>query len=109
MLLFEIFTDDVKNQVLALITTIDRRYKNKQATPKIKTRSFLKLANNVGITLDYESFVDLVEKNPVLKNKIVNFNKDTISFGSKEDSDSTTHANDQQDIVSKMAQQSVKI
>jgi len=114
MLLYE-FTDNEHpvQGVLALLDVIKSHYASGRATPKINTVSFLNLAKNVGLTLDYESFAELYEKNSTLKNVIKNFNKKYIILAQPDD-DSSDHAGPAAQsadaaTVSSMANKSVKI
>lgn len=104
---------DTESSVLALLNLIKKRYENEQAVGKpFNTASFLKLAKNVGLNLDYDGFVDLFNDSESIKNIIDNFNQKTLTFktGSSDDEvDGPDKQRKGQDIVSKMAAQAVDI
>jgi hypothetical protein len=114
MLLHE-FTDSQHpvQGVLTLLNLIKTRYQSQQAQPKINTVSFLNLARNVGLTLDYQSFADLFEREKSLKNLVKNFNRQYIELVSDDDlSDEHSSPNkkkDDADVVGAMAKQAVDI
>jgi hypothetical protein len=117
MLLHE-FTDSQHpvQSLLTLLNLVKSRYQSGQITPKINTVSFLNLARNVGLTLDYATFAEIYETNDSLKNIIKNFNKQYIELTSDEDiaggDESHSGPKKQQqdkDIVGSMAKQAVDI
>lgn len=116
MLLYE-FTDSQHpvQSLLTLLNLVKSRYQGQQVTPKINTISFLNLAKNVGLTLDYATFADMYETNDSLKNIIKNFNKQYIQLKSDDDitpGDDHSNPKKQQqdkDIVGSMAKQAVDI
>ena len=114
MLLYE-FTDNEHpvESVLALLNLIKTRYEGKQATPKINTISFLHLAKNVGLTLDYATFAEMYEQHSALKNIVKNFNKNFITLVQSDEIDSEHSGPEKKDTdadtVSAMAKQAVKI
>jgi hypothetical protein len=116
MLLYE-FTDSQHpvQGVLTLLNLIKTRYQSQQAQPKINTVSFLNLARNVGLTLDYQSFADLFEREQSLKNLVKNFNRQYIELTSDDDLGSDdSHSGpgkkkDDADVVGAMAKQAVDI
>jgi len=102
-----------ESNVLALLNLIKKRYENEQAFGKpFNTASFLKLARNVGMNLDYDGFVDLFNGSDSLKNIIDNFNQKTLTFktsSSDDEVDSPDKKRKGQDIVGKMASKAVDI
>jgi len=115
MLLYE-FTDSRHpvQGVLTLLNLIKTRYQSQQAQPKINTLSFLNLARNVGLTLNYQSFADLFEREQALKNLVKNFNRQYIELTSDDDLGSDSHSapgkkKDDADVVGAMAKQAVDI
>lgn len=114
MFLVELVDSNVNSEsnVLGLLNIIKKRYENVRATPKINTASFLTLAKNVGMALDYDGFVDLYNSSDSIKNLVSNFNKNTITLatGSSDTKiDTPSKQSKDQDIVSKMAAQAVDI
>jgi hypothetical protein len=101
--------------LLTLLNLVKSRYQSQQVTPKINTISFLNLAKNVGLTLDYSTFAEMYEKYNSLKNIIKNFNKQYIELTSDDDiAGGDTHSGpkkqqQQQDLVGAMAKQAVDI
>jgi hypothetical protein len=77
--------------------------------------SFLNLARNVGLTLNYQSFADLFEREQALKNLVKNFNRQYIELTSDDDlgADADYSApekkKDNADVVGAMAKQAVDI
>jgi hypothetical protein len=116
MLLYE-FTDSQHpvQGVLTLLNLIKTRYQSQQAQPKINTVSFLNLARNVGLTLDYQSFADLFEREQSLKNLVKNFNRQYIELtsdddlGADADHSGSGKKKDDADVVGAMAKQAVDI
>ena len=116
MLLYE-FTDSQHpvQGVLTLLNLIKTRYQSQQARPKINTLSFLNLARNVGLNLDYAAFADLFEREKSLKNLVKNFNRQYIELTSDDDLSSVDGGSspgkrkDDTDVVSSMAKQAVDI
>jgi len=104
---------DAETSVLALLNLIKKRYENEQANDKpFNTTSFLKLAKNVGLNLDYDGFVDLYNSSDSIKHLVTNFNKKTFTINSgpgEEKIDTPDEQQKGQDIVSKMAKQAVDI
>jgi hypothetical protein len=103
---------DIESNVLGLLSLVKKRYENVRATPKINTASFLTLAKNVGMALDYDGFVDLYNSSGSIKNLIANFNKNTITLNSGSSDtkvDTPDKQSKDQDIVGKMAAQAVDI
>jgi hypothetical protein len=115
MLLHE-FTDGQRptQNVLALLNLIKSQYQSRQAKPKINTLSFLNLAKNVGLTLDYETFADMAQTGS-LKNLIKDFNKQYIELTSDDDYSSGDNYSspdkkkDDADVVGAMAKKAVDI
>jgi len=114
MLLHE-FTDSQHpvQSVLALLNLIKHQYQTRQVNPKMNTVSFLNLARNVGLTIDYESFAELFEREKSLKNLVKDFNRQYIELAS-DDSLSDEHSSpdkkkDDADVVSAMAKKTVDI
>jgi len=116
MLLYE-FTDSRNpvQSVLTLLNLIKHQYQSRQAQLKLNTVSFLNLARNVGLTMDYDSFAELFEKDKSLKNLVKDFNKQYIELASNDDlgpSNSYSSPNkrkDDADIVGAMAKKTVDI
>jgi hypothetical protein len=116
MLLYE-FTDSQQptQSVLTLLNLIKTRYQSQQARPKINTLSFLNLARNVGLNLDYAAFADLFEREQSLKNLVKNFNRQYIELtsdddlGANADHSAPGKKKDDTDVVSSMAKQAVDI
>jgi hypothetical protein len=114
MLLHE-FTDSQHpvQSVLTLLDLIKHQYQSRQARPKMNTVSFLNLARNVGLTLDYESFAELFEREKSLKNLVKDFNKQYIELvsddGLSDEHSSPDKKKDDADVVGAMAKQAVDI
>jgi hypothetical protein len=116
MLLHE-FTDSQHpvQSVLTLLDLVKHQYQSRQARPKMNTVSFLNLARNVGLTMDYESFAEMFEKEKSLKNLVKDFNKQYIELTSDNDIGSNnSHSGpdkrkDDADVVGAMAKQAVDI
>ena len=98
---------DQKIKITAIAQLIADRTKDANSKSKIKTDTFIKLLNNMGIPVDTESLMDLVQTGE-LKQVISDVNQDDVSFKGQHEIDPTEMTVDKaQSIVKDMAKRNM--
>jgi len=96
MRLYEFDSSMPPEKLVALSQLIKGRAENTASSSGVTVDAFIKMARNMGITLDRETLTDLMSK-PPLSNTISGIEGDTIKFHSNDDAEVETPNDQAQD------------
>ena len=93
------------NELTALVQYLISRASSLNTSPTINTKTFLKMAGDLGLNISWSQLQSFAQKQP-LKNMITSLGSDKLSFGG-EGQNLTMPVDKARDIVKKMAKRSM--
>ena len=80
------------DKLASLLIFLRNRAEQKSLKPQVSLSAFSSMAKRLGISLNYDSFSNLIQTSPTIANLVQDFNNDTIVFKNTDGRDDPNNA-----------------